>query len=319
MFTINKLKPQNRHDFSFGKQKGHLSPAVRVNVGLGEEEGAAARPIAPDLSQPLSAPVQGPPAPGGSHPSEGCSGLSGCSGQVVLFPTWHRSVQVIYAFPFKPGFYLYLARQSLLLGPVSKSLEAFPLMLTGSSPEQMSFSLGSGAAAPNLGQTSGLLSSCVHGPNAALFPHHAGTAPVRTPASPAAWLAKAALERFPPGSPGYRAGGFKVLPDEKTGPFRDAMRWSLAGEGTRLGLGAGFREGRCHLVTCVGRTGALDAAVGHVGAAQFGLLGEGQSPVLCPHRGRDVMILVWGGREMSPGLMRGVAGDRPCVTASHSQ
>lgn len=56
MFTVNKLKPQNRHDFSFGKQKRHLSPAVWVNLGLGkEEEGAAAvaRPIAPNLSQPL--------------------------------------------------------------------------------------------------------------------------------------------------------------------------------------------------------------------------------------------------------------------------
>jgi len=55
-----------------------------------------------------------------------------------------------------PGFYLYLTWPSLLFGPVSESLEVFPVMLAGSSPEQMSFSLGSGAAAPNLGQAPGL-------------------------------------------------------------------------------------------------------------------------------------------------------------------
>lgn len=74
MFTVNKLKPQNRHDFSFGKQKRRLSPAVRVNLGLGEEEegaaAAAARPIAPNLSQPLSTRSRGTCAfscPSGSH------------------------------------------------------------------------------------------------------------------------------------------------------------------------------------------------------------------------------------------------------------
>lgn len=177
MFTINKLKPQNRHDFSFGKQKGRLSPAVRVNVGLGEEEGAALRPIAPNLSRPPGArsgvvlPPVGPVSPKAARGSLDAGGRSGS------FPAQHRSIQVIHSFPFKPGCYLYLARQNLLLGPVSQPLGAFPLMPSGSSPEQMSFSLGNEAAAPNLGQTSGLLSICVHGSNAIVFPHHAGTAP----------------------------------------------------------------------------------------------------------------------------------------------
>lgn len=177
MFTINKLKPQNRHDSSFGKQKGRLSPAVRVNVGLGEEEGAAVRPIAPDLSRPpgaRSGVVLLPVCPASPKAARGSLDAAGRSGS---FPAQHHSIQVIHAFPFKPRCYLYLARQSLLLGPVSQPLGAFPLMPSGWSPEQMSFSLGSGATAPNLGQTSGLLSSCVHRSNAAEFPHHAGTAP----------------------------------------------------------------------------------------------------------------------------------------------
>lgn len=58
IFTDNKLKPQNGRDFSFGKQKRRLSPALWIKVVLGEEEevaaaAAAACAIAPHLSQPL--------------------------------------------------------------------------------------------------------------------------------------------------------------------------------------------------------------------------------------------------------------------------
>lgn len=53
------------------------------------------------------------------------------------------SIQVIRAAAFKPGL-IYHGRVCFL-GPVSKSLEVFPLMLVRLSPEQMSVSLGSGA------------------------------------------------------------------------------------------------------------------------------------------------------------------------------
>lgn len=110
----------------------------------------------------------------------------------------------------------------------------------------MSFSLGSGAAAPNLGQTGGLPEQprpCI---KRRLVP-----APRRYGSGADAGIAWARAEQlrcrsgFPPG---YGAGGFKILSDEKAGPFR---RESLMGKGAYLGIDAGFGEGRWHLVTCV--------------------------------------------------------------------
>lgn len=149
-------------------------------------------------------------------------GSPNAAGRSGSFPAHHSSIWVSHASPFKPGFYLYLAWQSVLLGPVSKSLEVFPLMPAGSSLEQMSFSLGSGAAALNLGQTSGLSEQPQLQIKCHLIP-----AP-RTYCTSAdtgiAGLAAGQKQRWSDFPLGYRAGGFKILSDEKASPFRNAMR-----------------------------------------------------------------------------------------------
>lgn len=54
----------------------------------------------------------------------------------------HSCIWVIRAAAFKLGFYLYLSWQSLLLGPVSRSPEVFPLVLVGLSPFPWEVELG---------------------------------------------------------------------------------------------------------------------------------------------------------------------------------
>lgn len=82
MFAFCKLKPQNRRDSSFGKQKGCLSPTVRINVGL--EEGGGGCCCGSHHSQFVSAswhPQSGALVPCSLRPAValGVLGLSGAA------------------------------------------------------------------------------------------------------------------------------------------------------------------------------------------------------------------------------------------------
>lgn len=107
------------------------------------------------------------------------------------------SIQVIRAAAFKPGL-IYHGRVCFL-GPVSKSLEVFPLMLVRLSPEPNVCFLGKRSL--ELGQTLGL-SEHPH----PQIPYHTDIVP--TPALLPAWLGRSSAGAIPPAR---RAGGLKRL------------------------------------------------------------------------------------------------------------